>query len=165
MFGNAYRHFTDRVRELVAGSFVATVNADMRVGAIEETITVTGETPIVDIQSTVRQQSGAQEVTVDTDATSAERQTSGVTVNYIQRDGGNTLKRHGEQQLGAELPLSRVGVPRDRARPRTRWASRMRSATSRARCTRRWWQPMAHRDEQLRRGGPRAGIARQHGAE
>src|SRR3974390_2763151 len=40
----------------LAGSFVATVNADMKVGAIEETITVTGETPIVDIQSTARQQ-------------------------------------------------------------------------------------------------------------
>ena len=158
----------------LAGSFVATVNADMKVGAIEETITVTGETPIVDIQSTARQQvlnkdtieaiptgrnysalgvllpgvvnnnqevggnrggnmdaltihgsatgdqrilqnglnvmtlqtgggniggmvpnqSGAQEVAVDTDATSAERQTSGVTVNYIQRDGGNTFKSY-----------------------------------------------------------------------
>src|SRR5579864_7996417 len=158
----------------LTGSFVATVNADMKVGAIEETITVTGETPIVDIQSTARQQvlnkdtieavptgrtysalavllpglvnnaqdvggsrggnmdaltvhgssggdqrilqnglnvmtlqtgggniggmipdqSGAQEVAVDTDATSAERQTSGVTINYIQRDGGNTLKSY-----------------------------------------------------------------------
>src|SRR5262249_15057558 len=36
----------------------------------------------------------AQEVAVDTDATSAERQTSGVTVNYIQRDGGNTFKSY-----------------------------------------------------------------------
>src|SRR5213595_2785871 len=40
----------------LSGSFVATVNADLKVGAIEETITVTGETPIVDIQSTARQQ-------------------------------------------------------------------------------------------------------------
>ena len=158
----------------LAGSFVATVNADMKVGAIEETITVTGETPIVDIQSTARQQvlnkdvieaiptgrsynalgvllpgvnsnaqdvggqngggmatltahgsaggdqrilqnglnvmtlqtgggniggmipnqSGAQEVAVDTDAASAERQTGGVAINYIQRDGGNTLKSY-----------------------------------------------------------------------
>jgi Carboxypeptidase regulatory-like domain len=39
----------------LAGSFTATVNADMRVGAVEETITVTGETPIVDIQSTTRE--------------------------------------------------------------------------------------------------------------
>src|ERR1700694_640972 len=36
----------------LTGSFTATVNADMRVGAVEETVTVTGETPIVDIQST-----------------------------------------------------------------------------------------------------------------
>ena len=42
----------------------------------------------------VPNQSGAQEVAVDTDATSAERQTSGVTVNYIQRDGGNTFKSY-----------------------------------------------------------------------
>src|SRR6476660_232159 len=158
----------------LSGSFVATVNADMKVGAIEETITVTGETPIVDIQSTARQQvlnkdvieaiptgrsynalgvllpgvnsnaqdvggqngggmatltahgsaggdqrilqnglnvmtlqtgggniggmipnqSGAQEVAVDTDAASAERQTGGVAINYIQRDGGNTFKSY-----------------------------------------------------------------------
>ena len=39
----------------LSGSFVATVNADMKVGAVEETITVTGETPIVDVQSTRRQ--------------------------------------------------------------------------------------------------------------
>jgi hypothetical protein len=39
----------------LTGTFVATVNADMKVGALEETITVTGETPIVDVQS-VRQQ-------------------------------------------------------------------------------------------------------------
>ena len=158
----------------LAGSFVATVNADLKVGAIEETITVTGETPIVDIQSTARQQvlnkdvieaiptgrsysalgvllpgvnsnaqdvggqngggmstltahgssggdqrvlqnglnvmtlqtgggniggmipnqSGAQEVAVDTDAASAERQTGGVAINYIQRDGGNTFKSY-----------------------------------------------------------------------
>ena len=35
----------------LSGSFVATVNADLRVGTLEETITVTGETPIVDVQS------------------------------------------------------------------------------------------------------------------
>jgi hypothetical protein len=33
------------------GEFVATVNADLRVGNLEETITVTGESPTVDIQS------------------------------------------------------------------------------------------------------------------
>jgi carboxypeptidase family protein len=39
----------------LSGSFTATVNADMKVGAVEETITVSGETPIVDVQSTRRQ--------------------------------------------------------------------------------------------------------------
>src|SRR3981189_186914 len=35
----------------LSGTFVATVNGEMKVGALEETITVTGETPIVDVQS------------------------------------------------------------------------------------------------------------------
>ena len=36
-------------------SFTATVNAEMRVGALEESITVTGAAPVVDVQSTQRQ--------------------------------------------------------------------------------------------------------------
>jgi len=39
----------------LTGSFVASVNADMKVGGLTETITVTGETPIVDVQSVRRQ--------------------------------------------------------------------------------------------------------------
>src|SRR5687768_2177314 len=35
-------------------SFTATVNAEMRVGAIEETITVSGQTPLVDVQNVVK---------------------------------------------------------------------------------------------------------------
>ena len=35
----------------LSGDFVATVNADLRVGSLEETITVSGESPIVDVQS------------------------------------------------------------------------------------------------------------------
>jgi Carboxypeptidase regulatory-like domain len=40
----------------LSGNFTATVNAEMRVGALEETVTVTGESPIVDVQSTRQQQ-------------------------------------------------------------------------------------------------------------
>ena len=40
----------------LTGSIAAQVNADLRVGALEETITVTGETPIVDVVN-VKQQS------------------------------------------------------------------------------------------------------------
>ena len=39
----------------LAGSFVATISPDMRIGAVEETVTVTGESPIVDVQSATKQ--------------------------------------------------------------------------------------------------------------
>src|SRR5438046_5844140 len=35
----------------LTGTFVATINGELRVGALQETITVTGETPVVDVQS------------------------------------------------------------------------------------------------------------------
>ena len=40
--------------ELTPG-FVATINPEMRVGTLEETVTVSGQSPIVDVQSTVQQ--------------------------------------------------------------------------------------------------------------
>src|SRR5437870_5654919 len=36
-------------------SFTATVNAEMKVGSLEETITVSGETPVVDVQNIMQQ--------------------------------------------------------------------------------------------------------------
>src|SRR5712664_3796056 len=50
--------FTTVKREGIelSGNFVATVNSEMKVGALAETITVTGESPIVDTQSTRTQQ-------------------------------------------------------------------------------------------------------------
>jgi hypothetical protein len=49
----------------LTGTFTSTVNADLRVGSLEETITVTGESPIVDVQSVRRQ------TTVDGDVIAA----------------------------------------------------------------------------------------------
>jgi Carboxypeptidase regulatory-like domain len=46
---------------IVSGSAVIPVDADMRVGGVQETVTVTGETPLVDTQSTKR------EITLDND--------------------------------------------------------------------------------------------------
>jgi hypothetical protein len=40
----------------LTGSFTATVNADMKVGAVAETIVVTGETPVVDVVNAKQQQ-------------------------------------------------------------------------------------------------------------
>ena len=39
----------------LTGTFTASVNAELRVGAVQETITVTGETPVVDVQNTRRE--------------------------------------------------------------------------------------------------------------
>jgi hypothetical protein len=40
---------------LSGGTFVATVNADMSVGSVQETVTVVSESPVVDIQNSVQQ--------------------------------------------------------------------------------------------------------------
>ena len=56
--------FSTVKREGVAltGSGVTTINVDMRVGNVAETVNVTGETPVVDVQSTRRQEVLTQEV-------------------------------------------------------------------------------------------------------
>ena len=41
----------------VSANFTSNIDAEMRVGAVEETITVTGESPIVDIQSAAQTRS------------------------------------------------------------------------------------------------------------
>ena len=46
----------------LAGTFTATVNADMRVGSLEETVTVTGEASVVDVQSVTQQVTLGKEV-------------------------------------------------------------------------------------------------------
>src|SRR5205823_5898770 len=46
----------------LSGSFIATINADLKVGAVAETITVTGETPLVDVQSAAVQKVVTKEV-------------------------------------------------------------------------------------------------------
>src|SRR5262245_14427671 len=47
----------------LTGSFTATVNADLRVGGVQETVTVTGQAPTVDVQNTTQQRVFGQEVT------------------------------------------------------------------------------------------------------
>ncbi len=56
--------FRPVVREGVelSGTAVFTINADMTVGGVQETITVSGETPVVDLSSTTRQAVMDQEV-------------------------------------------------------------------------------------------------------
>src|SRR5262245_37587893 len=88
----------------LAGSFVANVNADLKVGALEETITVTGETPLVDIQSTARQQVLSKDV-IEAIPTGRSYYSLGVLLPGVQsstndvggQDGGgmSSLSAHG----------------------------------------------------------------------
>jgi hypothetical protein len=74
----------------LASEFNATVNADLRVGALEETITVTGESPIVDVTSARRQR------TLDSDLVQALPTTKGyaglmVLIPSMMQSGGGVL--------------------------------------------------------------------------
>src|SRR5688500_18695950 len=47
---------------VLAGTLTTTADADLRVGSLQETITVTGDNPVVDLQSTTRQAVMDQEI-------------------------------------------------------------------------------------------------------
>lgn len=46
----------------LSANFTATINTDLNVGALEESVTVTGSSPVVDVQSNVKQQVMARDV-------------------------------------------------------------------------------------------------------
>jgi carboxypeptidase family protein len=84
--------------ELTAG-FTATVNADLRVGAVEETLTVTGESPIVDVQSTTRATSLGRDV-IDTIPTGRNVQQYAVFLPGVTVESSLTLNSVGGQDVG-----------------------------------------------------------------
>jgi hypothetical protein len=93
--------FTTSKREGVqlAGESIVTVNGDMRVGELTETVTVSGESPVVDLQSTTRQQVMTKDV-IDTLPTGRNYASLGFLlpgVNSSARDvggaGGDTMSQ------------------------------------------------------------------------
>ena len=98
----------------ITGSFTATVNAEMRVGSVEETITVTGETPTVDVQSVAQQRViGKAEI----DALPTGRTpygvavlTPGIVTNQIDVGGTNTLAINIMTIHGGRVTDSRVMI-------------------------------------------------------
>jgi hypothetical protein len=68
----------------LSGTGVFTINAELPVGAVQETITVTGETPVVDLQSTIRQHVMDQEI-VSAIPTSRTPFTVGVLIPGVRR--------------------------------------------------------------------------------
>jgi len=109
-------------REGVAlqGTFNARINADLRVGGIEETITVTGETPMVDLQSTTRQEVLDREV-LDTLPSSGSRTALGALiagVDFRRQDVGGAgtaaptgnMTAHGSYSEDAATTLNGISI-------------------------------------------------------
>ena len=91
----------------LTGSFVATINAELRVGGLEETVTVTGETPTVDVQSATRQRVMDREV-IDTIPTGRSTFALGVLVPGItaMSANGTMLQDVGGGKVDASLGLA-----------------------------------------------------------
>jgi len=73
----------------VKTGLVTTVNADLKVGAVEETITVTGETPVVDVQSAKRQQTINTEMLTNIPTTRASNAILTLIPSMTVSGGGN----------------------------------------------------------------------------
>ena len=72
---------------VLTGSFTASVDAEMKVGGLEETVTVTGESPIVDVSSARR------ETTIDNEIAESHSDRA-----QLQRAGrGRAGRRHQSQ--------------------------------------------------------------------
>ena len=71
----------------LTGQFNASINAELRVGQLEETITVTGETPIVDVQS-VRRQTTVSDETISSIPMARSWAATAVLIPSIQTQGG-----------------------------------------------------------------------------
>jgi hypothetical protein len=104
----------------LAGAFAATVNADLRVGELNETITVTGETPVVDVQNARQQTVMGSEVlnTIPTGRTQFANAVlvPGISSSFQDVGGANNLAAaassltiHGSR--GGDQRVMIAGVP------------------------------------------------------
>jgi hypothetical protein len=82
---------------VLAGAFAATVNANLEVGALEETITVTGASPVVDLQSTQNQFVANREVLDVLPATRSMQGGAALVpgVNFYSQGFVSTMSVHG----------------------------------------------------------------------
>src|SRR6267142_3584081 len=88
-------------------TFTAKIDADLRVGALEETITVTGETPIVDVQNTKRQRVIDREI-IDNIPTSRTAYDLASLIPGVSRGGLTNQDVGGSSSSGN--PIGSVGV-------------------------------------------------------
>src|SRR5437867_6977394 len=88
----------------ITSGFTANVNADLRVGNVAETITVTGETPIVDVQNTRSQVVLTREV-VDSIPTGKNFQNLATLVPGVTVGAGGLIQQDVGGSSGANLQI------------------------------------------------------------
>src|SRR5213594_3790260 len=93
----------------LTGNFTATVNAELRVGGLEETVTVSGQSPVVDVQNVVQQRVMSRELleALPT-AKSIQSMTAfipGLSAGLQNHDVGGTV---GDQPIGTAIHGSRA---------------------------------------------------------
>jgi len=105
---------------ILTADFTATVNAELKVGSVEETVTVTGESPLIDTQSVTQRKSLTHEA-IDALPTGRSFQNlsvlvPGVTIALGSQDVGGTggdryqtLAVHGSRS--DQMPLVMNGMP------------------------------------------------------
>ncbi len=95
--------------ELTSG-FTANINGEMRVGAVEETITVTGEAPTVDVQSVARQTVTSREIMdalpTDRNFVNFAAMTPGMQVTGVLQNVGGSIAETG---MNLQIHGSRAG--------------------------------------------------------
>ena len=105
----------------LSGSFAATVNAELRVGTVQETVVVRGESPVVDVKSSSKQRVIDQELLVQI-PTGRTQQTAatlipGMTLNNQDVGGtniinvtGGTLTIHGSSANDQRTTLDGLSI-------------------------------------------------------
>jgi hypothetical protein len=89
-------------------NFTVSVNAEMRVGAVEETITVAGSAPVVDVQSAVKAQVLNSEL-LNALPTARNFQTAGLALPGLKA-GGFDVGGNTQQQQGVVVAAGGVGT-------------------------------------------------------
>jgi len=90
---------------VLSGSFTAKIDADLRVGALEETITVSGETPLVDVQNTKRERVIDREI-IDNIPTSRTAYDMASLIPGVSRSGLTNQDVGGSSSSGS--PIGRL---------------------------------------------------------
>ncbi len=95
----------------LTGSFTAAVNVEMKVGGVAETITVSGESPIVDVQSAVEQRVMSKEV-VDTIPVGRSHQSLAILIPGLVHEHRHQRADAGRGGHEQPPPRKRVHDPR-----------------------------------------------------